>query len=86
MTDPPIVGKVLRCLHKRNNIYDRYAITANKRLRGHLADSVIGHLPREISRATCFFLLRGGMVHLKVIDENYHQSPLIQGGLETPSC
>ena len=70
--------------HERNNIYDRYAIAANKRLRGRLADSIIGHLPREISRATRFFLLRGGMVHLKVTDENYRQSPLIQGGLEIP--
>ena len=42
------------------------------------------HLPREISRATSFFLLRGGMVHLKVSDENYRRSPLIQGGLEIP--
>ena len=24
------------------------------------------------------------MVHLKVTDENYHRSPLIQGGLEIP--
>ena len=62
----------------------RYAIAANKRLRGRLADSIIGHLPREISRATRFFLLRGGMVHLKVTHENYRRSPLIQGGLEIP--
>ena len=77
----------LRCSHERNNIYDRYAIAANKRLRGCLADSIIGHfshLPGEISRATRFFLLRGGMVHLKVSDENYRRSPLIQGGLEIP--
>ena len=77
----------LRCSHERNNIYDRYAIAANKRLCGCLADLIIGHLPREISRATSFFLLRGGMVHLKVSDENYRRSPLIvliQGGLEIP--
>ena len=55
-----------------------------KRLCGRLADSIIGHLPREISRATRFFLLRGGMVHLKVNDENYRQSPLIHGDLEVP--
>ena len=61
----PITGELLRCSHEWNNIYDRYAIAANKQLRGRLADSIIGHLPREISRATCFFLLRGAMVHLK---------------------
>ena len=74
----------LRCSHERNNIYDRYAIAANKRLCGCLADLIIGHLPRAISRATSFFLLRSGMVHLKVSDENYRRSPLIQGGLEIP--
>ena len=74
----------LRCSHERNNIYDRYAIAANKGLRGCLADAIIGHLPGEISRATRFFLLRGGMVHLKVTAENYRRSPLIKGGLEIP--
>ena len=74
----------MRCSHERNNIYDRYAIAANKRLRGRLADSIIGHLPIEISTATRFFLLRGEMVYLKVTDENYHRSPLIEGGLEIP--
>ena len=68
----------------RRKRYLRYAIAANKRLRGRLADSIIGHLPREIFRATLFFLLRGGMVHLIVTDENYRQYPLIQGGLEIP--
>ena len=40
-----------------------------------MADSIIGHLPREISRATRFFLLRGGMVHLKVADETIVDLP-----------
>ena len=60
----PSSRELLRCSHERNDIYDCYALGANKRLRGRLADSIIGHLPREISRATRFFLLRGGMVHL----------------------
>lgn len=63
----PIVGELLRCSHKRNDIYDHYAIAANKRLCGRLANSIAGHLPREISRATRFLLLRGGMVHLKLL-------------------
>ena len=62
----PIIGDLLRCWnHERNNIYDHYAIKANKQLCGRLADSIISHLPGEITRATRFFLLRGGMVHLK---------------------
>ena len=80
----PIIGELLRCSHERNNIYDRYEIAANKRPRGRLADSIIGHFPREISRVTHFFLLTGGRVHLKVTDENYRRSPLIHGGLRIP--
>ena len=69
---------------KRNNCYDRYAIAATKRNGGRLADSTVGHLPREISSATRFFLLRGGVFCAKVIDKNHRRSPLVQGGLEIP--
>ena len=71
-------------MFSRRKRYLRYAIAANKRLRGRLADSIIGHLPREISGATLFFLLIVEMVHLQVTDENYRRPPLIQGGLEIP--
>lgn len=80
----PIVGEQLKCCYERNNCYDRYAIAATKRLRGRLANSTVGHLPREISRATRFFLLRLGVVCAKVIDKTHRRSPLVQGGLEIP--
>ena len=70
----------MKCCYKRNNCYDRYAIGATKRLRGRLANSTVGHLPREISRATRFFLLRRGVVCAK----EPQRSPLVQGGLEIP--
>ena len=79
----PTVEELLRCSHERNSIYYRYAIAANKRLTGSLADSILGHLPREISRVLALFM-RAGMVHLKVTDENHRRSPLIRGGLEIP--
>ena len=41
----PVIGETLHCIHKRNNIHDRYAIAATKRLPGRLADSIVGHLP-----------------------------------------
>ena len=53
----------------------------HKCLPGWLADSIIGHLPREISRPTHFFLLRGGV---QVINTTHRRSPLVQGGLEIP--
>ena len=75
----------MKCCYERNNCYDdRYAIAATKRLLGRLADSTVGHLPREISRATRFFLLRGGVVCAKVIEKNHRRSPLVQGGLKIP--
>ena len=80
----PIVGEQLKCCYERNNCYDRYAIAATKRLRCRLADSAVGHLPREISRAKSFFLLRGGVVCAKFIDKNHRRSPIVQGGMEIP--
>ena len=74
----------MKCCYERNNYNDRYAIAATKRLRGRLADSAVGHLPGEISRATRFFLLRGVIFCGKVIGENHRGSPLVQGGLEIP--
>ncbi|CAH3158763.1 unnamed protein product [Porites evermanni] len=66
---------------ERNNSYDRYAIAVTKCLRGRLGNSTVGHLPREISRATRSG--RSGLFVL-VIDKNHRRSPLVQGGLEIP--
>ena len=69
---------------ERHNLHDRYAIAAYKCLPGRLADSIIGHLPREISRPTRFFLLGGGVAVAEVINTTHRRSPLVQGGLEIP--
>ena len=63
----PILGERLNLSHERKNLYHRYAIAAYKRLPGRFADSIIGHLPREIPRRTLFFLLRGGLAVAEVI-------------------
>ena len=73
----PIAGEQLKCCYERNNCYDCYAIVTTKHLLGRLANSTVGHLPREISRATRFFLLCA-----KVIDKNHRRSPLLQGWLQ----
>ena len=80
----PIVRERLNLSHERKNLHDRYAIAAYKRLPGRLADSINGHLLREISRPTRFFLLRGGVAFAEVIITTHRRSPLIQGGLEIP--
>ena len=74
----------MHCIHERNIDHDRYAIAATKRLPGRLSDSVVEHLPREISRYTRFLISRGGKVKVTVADSKFRRSPLIQGGLEIP--
>ena len=71
-----ILRERLNLSHERKNLH--------KHLPGRLADSIIGHLPREISRPTPFFLLRGGVAFVEVINTTHRRSSLVQGGLEIP--
>ena len=80
----PTVAEELVVQHESHNAYDRYAIAALKLLPGTIRPSVIGHLPREISRFTYYIIIHGGRVSCKVIDAHYRRSPLVQGGLEIP--
>ena len=80
----PVIRETLHYIHERNNNHDRYAIAATKRLPGQLADSIVGHLPREISRCTRLLISRGEHVKVTVIDSKHQRSPLVQGGLEIP--
>ena len=43
---------------------------------------IAGHLPREISRVTKYFLDRGAVVQATLSTTHYRRSPLVQGGLE----
>ena len=78
------MNEILSTTREVHNHHDRYAIAVMKRLPGSLADSVVGHLPREISRYTYFIIIHGASVSCKVIDVNHRRSPLVQGGLEIP--
>ena len=80
----PVVSEILTVQHERDNAHDRYAIAAFKTLPGRLFPSIVGHLPREISRFTCFILLHGARVLCQVVDIHHRRSPLVQGGLEIP--
>ena len=42
----------------------------------------VGHLPKEISRVTKYFLDRGTSMHCKLTSRHCRRSPLVQGGLE----
>ena len=81
----PVLHELLSTIHERGNRYDRYAIAARKALPGTIAvESTVGHLPREISRFTCFIIQHGALVIVKVLDTQHRRSPLVQGGLEIP--
>ena len=53
-----------------------------KRLPGQFIDTVVRHLPLEISRFTYFILDCGANIACKVVETTLHRSLLVQGGLE----
>ena len=70
--------------HEPSNAYDHHAVALKKRLPGHISDSVVGHLPKELSRFVRFILQHGASGSAKVLDTHHRRSPLVQGGLEIP--
>ena len=78
----PLIGQRLSDERELHNPEDRFAVAAMKH--SSTGDtSVVGHLPREISRVLWYFLLHGGEIDCEVIGER-RRSPLVQGGLEIP--
>ena len=67
----------LDCSHDFGNVFDVFAIKTCKP-----DGTVVGHLPREISRATKFLLDRGAQISAILTSTDYRRSPLVQGGLE----
>ena len=59
MSWKPEEGEMLEYLHKENNSYDVFSIKVCK---SNNAQSMVGHLPKEISRITKFILQRGAAV------------------------
>ena len=78
----PSIGEELAAKTESHNIHDRYAIAALKLLPGTIRLSVVGHLPREISRFTYYIIIYGARVSCQVTDIHHCRSPLVQGGLE----
>ena len=80
----PVLHEVLPVKHESGNSHSIHAIAIKKRLPGILVASVVGHLPREISRFTYFIIAHGAKVSCKIMDVHHRRSPLVQGGLEIP--
>ena len=57
------VGEILVCEREPRNAADRYAVAVKK------DGTIIGHLPRKVSRVCSLFLRRGGIIHLQLLEE-----------------
>ena len=76
----PEPEQILNCFHEKDNAFDRFAIKIYEM--GN--QTLVGHYPMEIARATKFPIERGANVTAQVTSDHYWRSPLIQGGIEIP--
>ena len=72
------IGEELVCVREPTNAVDRYAVAVVR------SGTVIGHLPRRISKICSLFLRRGGSIHCRVSGSRRYSADLLQGGLEIP--
>ena len=56
----PLVGEMLPLSKEHCNAHDKHAVSVMK------GDRVVGHFPKELSRAVWHFLSHGGSAHCKV--------------------
>ena len=73
-----VIGEELQCERELANERDRYAVAARK------DGTIIGHLPRAISRVCSLFLRRGNSITCHVTGHRRYSADLPQGGLEVP--
>ena len=72
------IGEELECHHERGNAADAYAVSVMRE------GTIIGHLPRKISRLCTLFIRRGGVIQCRITGRQKHSSDLPQGGLQIP--
>ena len=72
------IGEVLSCAREPTNAIDRYAVSVFKN------GTVVGHLPKRISRVCSSFIHHGGEIMCEVTGRRRYSRDLVQGGLELP--
>ena len=72
------IGEELVCSREPTNATDGYAVTVEK------DGTIIGHLPRKISKVCFLFLRRGGSINCTVTGGKIYSADLPQGELEIP--
>ena len=81
----PTINQKLIVKPQTRNLFDPYAIGLFTKIRGKIEPlSLVGQLPREISRFSKFYLEYGGNMKASVRNVKFRRSPLPQGGLEIP--
>ena len=73
----PVVNAVHPTQLEHGNPEDRYAVSVMK------DTTIVGHVPREISRTCWYFIEREGEILCTIIGQR-QRSVLLQGGLEIP--
>ena len=76
------IGEELSCQREDGNIHDMYAVAVIKEL--HWRETVVGHLPRQISTVCHLFLRKGDVIVCHVTNCRQYSADLPQGGLEVP--
>ena len=80
----PSLNQFINFKQERNNRYDRFAVAGKTKLPGTLAASIVGHMPRELSRFIWYAIERGARITATLVSTQAKDSPLVQGGLEIP--
>ena len=76
----PYIGERLECQEEYGNVHDMYAVSVVHE------DTIVGHLPRNISTPCHVFLRSGGSIVSVVNGARRYSADLEQGGLEIPCC
>jgi len=74
----PKKGQKLYAENEKDKIalmHDPYAVAWKINSKQKIIAETVGHIPKELSRAACFFLKRGGKITGVVCEEKYRPSP-----------
>ena len=72
------LGEELQCQRETGNSSDLYAVAVVK------DSTIVGHLPRKISRICTLFMRRGGAIACLINGRRKYSADLPQGGMEIP--
>ena len=80
----PKLSQLLEVFHEQGNVYDPFAMAFKVKSAAMLTKSVIGHIPRNISRFCRYFMDYGGLLEAPVRDTVCRISPIPNKSLEIP--